>query len=820
MTLKKLSADDLIAKCNPKKFANKKYTSDPLIGFIGQEKAYRALIDGLTQPANGYNIIAIDPGIGLQSVIKEVIAQIINDYSVTISQKDYCYVHNFDDPLAPTLLTFRAGTGQQFRADILKLYETLQIKIQEALAAGDYHMQLQLMAEDAEARVQKIWAILNREMDGDRLIMHDVGDGLHLFNFARRKNSDEMQLMPAELWINDVTNSISDEELQKRRGARAKWQSSIFRAAKEAQEISLALKNDAAEMTKIIAVNTINKCVDPLIVSYPQATMFIEKLGQFALSKLPFFSGQASANDQGDHEHDGKEEGDDEEDEAKIAFYVNVYVENNPDSKMPLIVEASHMTYADIFGELDRDSRLGTYYTDHSKLSAGAIAVANGGVLFIDGNQFFTSQNGQQMWDALRHTLKTRMIELKELADEDGIPLPHKLRPQPIPFEGKVVLLISPAIYELLLHIFPSDVHSLFCISAWFSSTAPRTKMNEYKYAQFVTCCQQSEGLLAFTPSAIARIIEYGSRLAEDKEKLFLNMSPVKALVIEASTVAQDTNAREVTASHVERAISIQRERVSLIQDRGLENIVQGQIIIRVKGNEIGRGNALAVFEEAGEEFGLPVTITALRHPSEAFAISILDADAGQTGKVFKKSGGIITSIIKNYYGASSEILFDITISFEQTYDEIDGDSASTILICTALSAIGNIPLRQDVAITGSANQLSETQAIGVVNQKIEGFFDTCVALGALAGQTVLIPEHNVRDLMVRKDVVLACEKGAFNVYSYSTWREAMEFITGLSMAEVDQRVRAEISKAKRREQRSEAKKKKKKTARKITTDK
>lgn len=800
MALRKLSAADLITRCNPRKFADRKYESEPLAGFIGQENAYKAIFDGLTQMADGYNIVAIDPGTGLQSVLKSVIAEIAAKYPLSEARLDYCYVHNFDAPLSPILLVLPADTGQQFRSNMIDLYEALQAKIQEAFSHSDYLMNIQMLADDAETRIQRLWILLNKQMNDDHLVVSNEGQGPSLLHFERRRGSDYQQVKPAAQWVNDPT--ISDDEIAERRElVHNKWRPEVLATSKKVQEISIALQNEVNALTQKAVGAVLEECVTPLSSAYPQAAIFLERIKKFVSENLAFFSGQSHARIANHSEEDGEDESDEENQEVageaneiQIAFDVNVYVENDPDTRIPIVIEPSRMTYTNIFGELHRDSRLGIYYTDHSKLSAGAMANANGGVLFIDGNQLFSSPNCGEIWIALLHTLRTGTIELNELADEAGIILPRKLRPQPIPFEGKVVLLVDPGIYSILIDEFPADMRSLFRIPAWFSSTAPRTRENEYKYAQFVTLCQLNEGLPPFSPSAIARIIEYGARLAENKTKLSLNMSSIKTLVIEAGTVAQDAGAEQVTTRHVERAIAIQHERVSLMQSHELEYISDRKIIIRVHGQEVGRGNGLAVYEFADGEFGLPATITALRNRSSEFSISSIDADVGKTEKTFNKSCRTVASILANNYGTGDEIHFGITLSLEQVYDEIGGDSASTILICTALSALGNIPLRQDVAVTGSVNQLSETQAIGGVNYKVEGFFDACLALGKLAGQCVLIPESNIKDLMLRKDIVNACEQDRFHVYSYSTWHESMEFMTGLTMTEINQRVKAEIA--------------------------
>ena len=376
-----------------------------------------------------------------------------------------------------------------------------------------------------------------------------------------------------------------------------------------------------------------------------------------------------------------------------------------------------------------------------------------------------------------------------------GLSSHEGLEPEPMPIEVKIILVTDWPLYAALLDHLPQDIQTFFRVRAEFSSETERTAATEQGYAAFLETCREREGLLEFDKTAVARLVEHGSRLAEDKYKLTLDMGAIKAIAVEANYYAKAANAPRIFGAHIEQAIQKQEERVSSSRRSVHEFIQEGLQLLQISGEEVGRGNALIV-HSTEIPFGVPITMTANLAASLKDTVFSIDRSVRLTGKTFNKGVDTAASFIEAQYGGLKRIPYRITLSKEQNYGFIEGDSSSALETLLALSSLGKIPLRQDIAVTGSLNQHGEIQPIGGVNEKIEGFFDVCKELGELRGQGVLIPELNVRHLVLRQDVVQACAEGNFNIWSMRTIAEGMQLLSGLRDFDVSIHVRQTIDMA------------------------
>ncbi|MBI2462714.1 MAG: AAA family ATPase [Candidatus Spechtbacteria bacterium] len=797
-----LAPEELYGRCDPAKFADNSSAKGPPVGFIGQENACASLEFGLTELTDGYNIMVINPNSGSRrSVLREVVREILNTHSLPYELHDYCYVHNFATPERPSLVILPAGRGKTFHRDVLGLFQMLSRQIPEVMSSFVTIQSTQAIQDECEGQITNRIAAFSMIAEQSGLTVYqrtNPQDGhgiIELVGIEPAINPETFepvmtqdgrpQFVRVKLldWV--WNRNLSDDQRSWRHqtatlwGARFQELSRLISSLK--QQTRKKIDRHHKQLINNIAENsTESSSLRSLRENYPEAREYLTALRRYIFAHINEFMSQ------------GKDDG--EEDSSSqvipIPFVVNVYVENDPAQTQTPIIKPSDFTPAKFIGTFNTGRMPnGMPHMDHTKMTAGDVARANGCVLIID-DALLKSSRGAVLWRWLIKTLHNKTIEPEDdtagANELLGISSSTNFRPQLIPLQIKVVFLVDRRIYyDVLVKNVADQLDDCFRVQAELSDTAPRTDDNEMKYKAFIDDCQKAAGLLPFDATAIAQIVQYSSRMSGDKEDLALDMREVKAICLEANRVALDAKASIVTREHVQQGAQRKRKRTSLVRNKMFQLIERDMIIIHTEGKEVGRGNGLAVFNTINDQFGLPMTVTSRKFYGSGFSVLFLDSQAKATGKSFEKAAGTIETLLKARYGEYRNFPIAVSISFEQNYGGIDGDSASVIEWLVAVSAIGNIPLRQDIAITGSLGQHGQVQPIGGVNEKIEGFFDVCSSRG-LNGQVVLIPEHNVRNLALRHDVVEACALGKFHVMAYSTPEQVMEFASGISMEEVD----------------------------------
>jgi predicted ATP-dependent protease len=436
-----------------------------------------------------------------------------------------------------------------------------------------------------------------------------------------------------------------------------------------------------------------------------------------------------------------------------------------------------------LFGRIELRAMMGTYISDHGMLKPGAVHLANGGYLVLNARDVLMARGA---WEGLKRSIRNQEARLEDPIEQTGLLIPQGLRPEPVPLDMKVIVTGDESTYRLLTSNDNEDFWDLFKVKAEFDYRVDLNEENMMAYCAFICRTCEEESLLAFETGGAAKVLEFGARQVSDQTKLSTRFGQIKDLLIEADYWARKDSAETVQDQHVQQAINQKIYRLNLMEERLKEMISDGSLLLDVTGEEVGQINGLAVYDLGDFSFGRPTRITAQTFAGREGFINI-EREALMSGRTHDKGVLILSGYLGAKFGKDRPLTLSASICFEQSYDGVDGDSASSTEIYAISSSLSGLPLRQDIAVTGSVNQKGEIQPIGGVNQKVEGMFDVCRAAGELTGtQGVVIPHQNVKNLMLREDVVEAIRDGKCNVYAVKTIDEGLEILTGTPAGEVD----------------------------------
>jgi lon-related putative ATP-dependent protease len=459
---------------------------------------------------------------------------------------------------------------------------------------------------------------------------------------------------------------------------------------------------------------------------------------------------------------------------------VNVIVDHSRSQGAP-IVHATNPTYRSLVGRIEQEVRFGMLTTDFTHIQAGSLHQANGGYLVVSARDLLAYPLA---WDALKRSIKNQEIKTEMIDEAMPVTATTAMEPEPIPFKAKVILIGDSGTYYMLYDL-DDDFRKLFKVRADFGYTMDRSPQAMQSYAEFIASRVRADGLLPFDRTAVARVIEFGARVAEDKEKLATRFVDVVEVVQEAGHWARQNGHQVVTSADVDRALEERRYRANYLEERLQERILQGTIRIQTEGNAVGQVNALTVLQVADYEFGIPSRVSAQTYMGRG-GVTAIDREVHLTGSIYNKGVLILQGYLGGKYARKKPLGLAASLTFEQSYDRIEGDSASSTELYALLSSLSELPIRQDLAVTGSVDQQGRVQAIGGATAKIEGFFDICRVRGLTGTQGVLIPVDNVRHLVLRRDVVQAVQDGKFHIYAVETIDQGIALLTGVPAGEAD----------------------------------
>jgi len=759
--VKELESRDLRYRCNPSTFDfDTTAQLEPLNRIIGQERAIEALKLGLgiKDAKNRYNIyVAGGPGTGKMSAVEHFLSRASADEP---QPPDLCYVHNFENPYSPKYLELPAGKGCELRTDLEQHIKRLQREVPKVFESDEF-----------KARIKKI---TDRYGEQRNALLEEMESKARALGFAIQRTPIGINTLP----LRDGGEPLSQEEYdalpEKKRTASRENQSEVQSLIQEQLQDVARLDEERESEVKELAKEAVLFMMEPHFAQLKSRYEGLEKVLEHI---------DAVKNDIVDNLESFQNAGPKKpqlpfpmpQADPFKKYAVNLLVENSETEGAPVIVE-QNATYPNLFGAIERKVQMGVAVTDFTMIKPGSLHRANGGYLVLDANNLFRLGIS---WEALKIAIKRREIRIEDPWQMMGYSTTEGLRPEPIPFRIKLIIIGSPYIYELL-HYYDEDFAKLFNVKADFGMETERTPEREQELAQFLnSCCTQDPSILPFDPSGVARMIEHATELTGDRTKLSCQFGTLISIVKEAAYWARTDGSDIVTGQHVTRALKEKDYRRDRIDERIREMIARDHLFVDTQGEATGQVNGLAVLQIGDYMFGKPSRITAAVQAGKAGIVDI-EREAKLGGSTHTKGIMILRGYLGERFAAEKPLSFSASLAFEQSYSMVDGDSASSTELYAILSALSGFPIRQGIAVTGSVNQKGEIQPIGGVNEKVEGFYRVCKAKGLTGDQGVLVPSANLDNLMLDEEVVEAVEAGRFHVYAVETVEEGIEVLTGI----------------------------------------
>lgn len=730
----------------------------PLEEIIGQERALRALRFGLEIRESGFNVYTSGAqGTGRMTAVQSFLDEVAK---AKPRADDWVYVHNFENQYEPDAIALPAGKGVQFREDMKRFIEGAQRVLPRAFESEEYARRRDETLQSLQRQRTDLVARINQRAQEEGFIIQISPIGLLTIPVINGKPIPDEEII-----------SLPDEIRAEIRRRRDTLNIELRSMLRQVQEIERQGAEAVRNLNHDIALYAIGNLVAELKENYadiPKIPDYIDTVQNDILENLQTFLGVAEQPEVPPQLRAFIRE-------LPFRKYdVNVVVDNADTRGAPVIVE-QNPTFQNLLGKVEKEVQFGIFTTDFTMIRPGSLHAANGGYLVIGVEDLLSTPFS---WDGLKTALKTGKAVIEEPGERMGFITAKTIKPQPIPLDIKVTLIGTPMLYQLLYRMDP-DFKELFKVRADFDIVMERNDENAGKYADFMCNLVQEEGLLHLNREAIARVIEYGSRLAEDKQKLSTRFAAIADLIREANFYAIGEGKEQIEREHVTKAIEEKVYRSNLIQQKNEESIRRGIFLIETTGEKVGQANGLSVVSLGDFTFGRPSKVTASIGVGREGIVDI-EREAALGGPIHTKGVLIVNGYLNNNYARDKPLSLSARLVFEQSYDGIEGDSASSTELYALLSALSGLPIKQHLAITGSVNQKGEVQAIGGVNEKIEGFYEVCKAKGLKGNEGVLIPASNVQNLMLKEEVVEAAKAGKFRIYPVRTIDEGIETLTGV----------------------------------------
>ena len=736
---------------------------EPLTGIIGQARAVSALSFGLEMAQPGFHIfVAGPPGIGKMTAVQAYLEKVATQKE---TPSDWCYVNNFEDTYQPKACKLPAGHGRQFQQDMKDLINHLRYQLPKSFDSDAYSTKRDEIIKALEKQREVVIERINDQaaQAGFSLQMTPTGIAMTPMLSGHALTDLEFQALPI---------AARDDY----RTRREQLQNSMKEDTKQLRNLERAAQESLHQLDQQVALYVVGELMDELLKKYtdhPDVTDYLKDAQQDILQNIDTFKNGGAT------EADGSPIVTPWMREMPFRKYqVNVLVDNSKTQGAPVVV-ALNPSYTNLFGRVEKDTQLGAMVTDFTMIKPGALHRANGGYIVLPAEDLL----GQfASWVSLKRALRSDDLLIEEMGEQLGFMSTKTIQPQAIPLDIKVVVVGSAQTYYTL-HELDAEFPELFKVKADFDTEMPASDDNVQGFLSFVCAFCQREKLKHLEKTGAAKLLEQAARLAGDQNKLSTHFGKIANLIRESHYWATQDHADVITAAHVNKALNEQIYRASLLQDRSREMILNGMLLIDTHGEAVGQVNGLAVITLGDYEFGRPTRITATVEPGVGGIVDI-ERQVALGGPIHSKGVYILNGYLVLKYAQDRPITLAAQLVFEQSYSGIEGDSASSAELYALLSTLSNLPLKQSFAVTGSVNQMGVVQAIGGVNEKIEGFFDLCKARGLTGEQGVLIPHSNQQELMLREEVVDAVKAGQFHIWIVNTIDEGIEVLTGVPAGE------------------------------------
>lgn len=730
---------------------------------IGQDRAIEALHFGIGVTREGYNLYVMgSSGLGKHHTLRRV----LDERAKTLAPPlDWCYVNNFSDPHKPHALSVPAGVGTRLRQDMYELIRDLLVVLPAAFDTDEYRGQVQEINDEFKTREDTLFSAVAEEAQRKGVFLIRTLGG---YTIAPSKDGQVMD--PAEF------QKLSDAKKAEIRAASDSVQQSLRQAMQQGATLQREHAQRMRKLDEEVAQRQVDLHFTDIESRYTQSTeiaSYLRDVRQDILERTDEFRQFASENKAGPPRNHQRLS-------PFNRYFVNVVIDNGSVQGAPVVYE-DNPTYQNLLGRVEHAAQFGTLLTDFTLIKGGALHRANGGFLVLDARKVLGNSFA---WDGLKRALRAGELRIQSLEQMLSLASTISLEPEPIPLDVKVVLCGERWLYYLLSQYDP-EFPQLFKVEADFSEDMPRSGGNTFLYARLIATLQHNEGLLPLEREAVARLIEQASRHANDSEKLTLDVGAMLDLLREADHWARTARSDRIDSIHVEQAVDAARRRSGQIRELTQESILRGLHLVDTDGRAVGQVNGLAVISLGQQTFGHPTRISATARLGDGDVVDI-EREVKLGHAIHSKGVLILSSFLANRFGQAQPLSLAASLVFEQSYGPVEGDSASAAELCALLSCLAEVPLRQDLAITGSVNQHGVIQPIGGVNEKIEGFFEICHARGLTGTQGVIIPETNSVHLMLRPEVLEAVQKQQFHIYAVKHVDDAAEILTGIPAGQPD----------------------------------
>ncbi len=739
----------------------------PLKGIIGQERAAEALNFGFKMKAKGYNVyVAGISGTGRSSYTYSMVNKVAKTKN---ENKDYVYVYNFKNEDQPKAISFPAGDAKFFQKDMQEVVDKIYQEMPKAFTSREYELRNTEIGQKYEKMGHSLIDELNEFAKEKGFYFQQSAQGLLTIPLKE----------DGSLMNDDEYAKLSDDEFANLRDKSQELNKEVTEYMNRMRGYEQKLRDTIIELDKKTGERIISFFIDDVIEKYlsnEKVLYYLNDVKLDMIDNIARFKGpqKVSSNPFSAPKEDPKK--------FLERYRVNLFIDNSDLIGAPIINE-TNPTYYNITGMMEYKNEMGFLSTSFLDIKPGALHKANGGFLLLNVKELFAHPFA---WEGLKRSLKTGEITIETLNKQYGYIVTATLKPEPIDMDVKIILIGDYYTYSILFS-YDEDFRKLFRIMADFDVEMKRTSENVYKFARSIATQCEEKDLKHFTKEAVEKVLEYSSRLADNKEKLSAKYNQIMEILYESDAYSEE-NSVFVTAEDVNTAIKAKKYRNNKYEEKLNELFEEGTLLIDIEGEKIGQINGLAVMGSGEYSFGKPARITASSYKGKAGIINV-EREVSRSGSSHDKGVLILSGYIGEKYGKEKALSVTTSITFEQNYSGIDGDSASSTELYVILSSIAQIPIKQYIAVTGSISQKGEIQPIGGVNEKIEGYYDVCMLKGLTGRQGVIIPHQNVKNLMLKDEVINAVRRGEFHIYAIDNVTQGLEILTGLSAAQLDDKI-------------------------------
>lgn len=750
MPLQPIRPEQLRTTCDPAQFSfDTTADLDSTADIIGQPRGVRALAFGIDMISPGYNIYVLGAkGTGRSTAIKRFLEARTQEKP---APDDWLYVHNFEVPYQPRALSLPAGRGALFQTRMTRLISDISHDLRQAFDVESYVTAVQMLQDEVQLQQSALLTALQQQATAVGLVLVETASGLTLAAVG----PDGRPLPPAEF------QTLPAEQQQALEQARLSLIDDVDGTLRQMRDLDLAARDRLRALDREVAASAIDHHFASLnaeYVEFPAVLNYLRQVYADVLNQIDDFAPPEGSTDEIDLRR----------------YEVNLLVDNSQTTGAPVSV-VINPSFHELFGRIEFEMQSGVMTTHFTDIKPGALHQTNGGYLIVDARDL---AENELAWEALKRALKGREIRLQAGPVADGAPVPAKsLSPEPIPLTIKIILVGSPGLYYYL-YDYDDDFRTLFKVRVDFEDVMPRSADNEAAYASFIATRCSDEQLKPFDRTAVAKVVEYGTRLADDRKKLSTRFGAIADLIREANYWAESHGRSQVAADDVRQALAERRYRSNYLEEHLQEEILHGTLFIATDGTAAGQVNGLSVYDTGDYAFGQPSRITARTFMGDGGVIHI-ERETQMSGPIHDKGVLTLYGYLGGKYAQDQPLTLTASVTFEQNYGGIEGDSASLAELYAIVSCLSRIPVKQGIAVTGSFNQHGMVQPIGGVNEKIEGFFEICRARGLDGDQGVVIPASNLDNLMLNEDVVTAVADGKFGIWAVQTVDDGIELLMG-----------------------------------------